>query len=231
MFKGAIIAGLLLVSATSVSAKSVQQEFKAAWVEREAIYQADEEKSQAALIQSIEAFNDNIGVSEEEDKRDIFQMLDVTQDLGYRQGRLVMIQSLIAFMETKPSPSRMEMWLQEQTDTVKLQEPSIRAQYITAAEMDASKEPEGGIAIVKAHGLARLSHGQFLGQVDELLLINQNVNTYFSALSAQDQRRAAKRADFFARLGAAARSFDAPQSNNWSATCTQMGMFTNCHGN
>jgi hypothetical protein len=152
-----------------------------------------------------------------------------SDDLGYRAGRAQMSQSLLKFMDSKPSAERGELWLQEQINTLGQSAKKARADLDRVNAMKIGDNGTSADSLLNDFGMAIFFGGAVRGQAEELSLINENLRAYYRVKNQQDAERRAVWSDALRNIG---QSFqDQSRANTgWTALCTTFGRTTNCPG-
>lgn len=219
----AIVFACAALQPIEVTAKPVQQEFAQAWTDRAARY----DEQQKALNQRVEASLQELHEASQAKspgaKQKTDQFLAALQDGAYMHGRIGLLKELQAHMARKPSAAATELWVQEQTDALRMQADALDK---LGERLGADESSEG----VKAKMSALASSAEFFGRLAELSLVDQNLNTFFKAKTARDESRRRARAAFF---GALATAFQNNSGSTWTATCVNspLGFSTTCTGN
>lgn len=224
---------VLLVFAVVVStpavAKSIREEFTEAWTIRQERYAAEMDSAKEELKSNMQAFQTEKATDQEAAKMRIMGVFEKTRQMGYNAGRADVLVRLIAFIKSKPSSARAEMWFQEETDHA--QQEAVKAdERLTAAR--SAKIGEGGITPQQAFseaGQAIFLLGTVQGTADELALVNSNLASFFQAKSAEDQRRRQAWANALGALGNSLQN-SARQNESFMMSCNTVGQFTNCMG-
>lgn len=206
-----------------LAAKPIQQEFSQAWTDRAARY-GDQQKALNQRVEiSLKALHEASEAKSPEVKAKTDQFLAALQDGAYMHGRISLLKVFQSHMAKKPSAAATELWIQEQTDSLRVQAEALDK---LGERLGADNSNEG----MKAKMSALAASAEFMGTLAELSLIDQNLSTYFKAKSAQDEGRRRARAAFF---GAMAAAFQNNRDSSWSATCVNspLGFSTTCAGN
>jgi len=222
-------AATLLSPTTIAAAKSVHSEFMTAWTERYTRYDQEYKASQSALKVAGDQFWTAAAANAPDLRSKLDALYAASDDLGYRAGRAEMNQTLLQFIDKKPSAERAELWLQDQMDKLRQAQAATKGQFERAAAMKVGENGATSQTIISSTGTAIFTGGTIRGQVAELALINDNLATYYQAKTQQDAER---RARWRAALGAMGQSLQAQAQANrgWMAHCTTVGNSTNCMG-
>ena len=228
--KRLVIAILAFVGCLGVAhvaqSKSVQDEFAQAWSARADRYTAQ----QADLDKLVEATLSALKVSNESNAPDVGartnQFLAALNDGSYLHGRSAVLAAFRTHIKGKPSAAVTELWIQERFDELKNQATSLDA---TGDRLRNDNSPEG----IKAKMTALANSAEFMGNVAEMKLLDENLGTYFKAKSAQDDARRRARAAFFGALAGSARSYGSQSSPPRTTTChsQSFGNTITCTGN
>lgn len=225
-------AAIVVMSPTgTATAKSVHSEFMEAWSQRHDRYDGEFKTAQAGLKSASEQLWAAAAANAPDLRAKLDALFSATDDLGYRAGRADMNQTLLQFIEKKPSAERAELWLQDQMDKMRQAQAAAKEAFDRASAIKIGENGETEQSKLTSMGKAIFAGGTLRGQTAELTLINDNLATYYQAKTQQDAER---RARWRAALGAFGQSMQAQaqaQANrNWMAHCTTVGNSTNCMG-
>lgn len=231
-----LLASVLLAAATVSSpgpaiAKSVSAVFSDTWEQRQAKYTAEYASDQgrfnsaaSSMSKALDAGDSNFGPALDE-------LIRVSTAMGYADGRLGTIKSLRMLMAEKPKQLAIELWLQDQADTLKRASADLSAQIQATAAQQPRENGATANTQLQTMTLRYILIGQINGRIDELLLDRANLSSFLSAKNAERQRRRAAvdavsqgLSDYSQRL----LSLKPPPA--WSATCSTTGGFTRCTG-
>ena len=230
-----LLASLLLAAATvstpgTAIAKSDSAVFSDTWLAREARYTSELASDQQRLKSAVEGLSQAIIAGDSTFQPALEEWISASTAMGYADGRLGAIMSLRKLMATKPREAALELWMQDQADSLKRASDTSSAQLHSALAQRAENGATTGTQL-NALTLAYIVTGRVKGAADELLLIHANLGSFMQAKNAADQRRRAAidavsqgLSDYSQRL----LSLRPPPS--WSATCSTTGGFTRCSG-
>jgi hypothetical protein len=224
-----VATALSLTPCPQAVAKSVQHEFTEAWNQRLARYSQEFETARSALPAAMAAFLTADESNAPDLQAKFNALMAASDDLGYRAGRAQMSQSLLKFMDSKPSAERGDLWLQEQVDILGQSGKKARADLDRVKAMKVGENGATADSLLNSLGMAVFFGGAVRGQAEELSLINENLRTYYRVKSQQDAKRRAIWSDALRNI---AQSFqDQSRANTgWTAHCTTFGGTTNCSG-
>jgi len=150
-----------------------------------------------------------------------------TDEVGYLAGRSQLSSDLIAFMKKKPSAERAELWLQEQIHRLTDEQNVLQVDVDNLGKMKVGENGVTSEALFKANGMIVFKQGTLRGQIEELILMNDNLGSYYRAKGQQDADRRQKWA---AILGSIGQSLQQQSTVNQSRmiNCTTTGNTTNC---
>jgi hypothetical protein len=124
------------------------------------------------------------------------------------------------FMATKPSAARTELWIQEKSAELQRDETSLEVQR-QSIEAFPAETPE--VDIVLATQSWVVAHGKLQGRVGEILLIDANLRSYFTA---RGEEKARSRSALAAILGGMATGL---QQQNGFAPAPPLPLTTRCN--
>lgn len=212
------------------SASSVQKDFAALWVAREARYEAEQVSLDGEVQEA--ATRPAEPLTAEEGEHHYERMLKALDAAAYMRGRRDVVKALIVHMQSKPAPELTEAWLQERADEVRRDRDGLNSRY--KALTDKGRVPADGnknyfeetFRIATMAGLVR-------GRAAELALTYQNLGSFYEAKGEQDERRRRARAAFFGALAGSARSYDSQSTPPRTTTCRSQsfGTAVTCTGN
>lgn len=184
----ALMAMLCFVSTDAVSAKSVYRDFEEAFRDRDNAYAAEFverlREANEAVIEFRSAQADQI--TESEFVRLYKLAMDKVHEASFARGQGLTIVEFREFFEDRPSAARAEVWMQERLASIQAKERELDKLY-----RDFKSLPQGAPTseIITATQAWIEAHGQLSGEVEELLLLDANLRSYFTARGAERGRR------------------------------------------
>lgn len=164
-----------------LAAKPIQQEFSQAWTDRAARY-GDQQKALNQRVEtSLKALHEASEAKSPEVKAKTDQFLAALQDGAYMHGRISLLKVFQSHMAKKPSAAATELWIQEQTDSLRVQAEALDK---LGERLGADKSNEG----MKAKMSALAASAEFMGTLAELSLIDQNLPAPRGCASAHGSR-------------------------------------------
>lgn len=179
-----------LALSTPVEAKSPHKEFMGAWAQRDLEYQqefTDELKRSNEATETFLKHARSTTSGKEELAGSYEDMLLAQFEASGSKSKGLLLQELIALIEEKPSAALGEMWMQRQVAKVREQEAEVRQ---LVAKLDSIPQGSDNTwAIIGAMENWVQAQGALEGTVDELVLIDQNLQSYFQAQSKRAENR------------------------------------------
>ena len=149
-----VATALSLTPCPQAVAKSVQHEFTEAWNQRLARYSQEFETARSALPAAMAAFLTADGSNAPDAQAKFNALMAASDDLGYRAGRAQMSQSLLKFMDSKPSAERGDLWLQEQVDILGQSGKKARADLDRVKAMKVGENGATADSLLNSLGMA-----------------------------------------------------------------------------
>lgn len=181
-----IFALMLFVGAPS-DAKSVHKEFSEAWAERDNAYADDFARLLQQANDAVEAYRATVAAGEPR----VVQIaafkaaMDKAHAASAARGRGLLLIEFREFMIGKPSAARTELWIQEKAAELQREEAAVEAQR-QSIETFPTETPDQ--VIVASTQSWFQAHGTLQGRVGEILLIDANLRSYFTARGEEKAR-------------------------------------------
>ena len=222
---------LAFVMPQGSEAKSVKSEFIQAWGDRSARYQVDAQQKQVALQTASAQADEVVGSRTEAAQQNVIRYFDASGEYGHSQGRLIMLTAFKNFIKSKPSEARLDMWMQEQAQSIKDYGKSIDAKLdeIKAIQSDQSKQ--NSQSVMHLLGEHAFMVGMNKGMIDEILLVQQNLDTFNVARREESARRAAMWGALAKSMSDMGRSMQQPVPPPPPLVAPKTMQTTNCHTN
>ncbi|MEQ5787704.1 hypothetical protein J3454_07360 [Erythrobacter sp. NFXS35] len=219
----AVLAAALLAAGSPADAKSVHKEFSEAWSQRDDAY-AEEftgllEEANAAVSAYRAAVVEN---QPPERQAALFRTaMDKAHAASAARGRGMLLIEFREFMADKPSAARTEVWTQEIAAKLQRDEAALdRLQKNIEAMPEGTSDDEFAGAMqnwIEAHG-------NFQGEVGEILLIDANLRSYFAG---RGEEKARSRSALAGILGGLAAGLQ--QQQNGFAPAPPLPVTTRCN--
>lgn len=223
-----LLALALILVAQPVLGRSVQSDFSALWEARHSRYEA-EQTSLADRVREASQPPAPPHTSQQAEAH-YANLLRALEADAYVRGRNQVITALVAHMRGKPSAELSEAWIQEAADRIQRDRDELNSRHASLKALAAAKSILPKDYFAQSFELAATA-GMVRGRVEELLLVDQNLASFYSAKSAAAARRRQARAAFFGALAGSLQNYS--RDTSWTATCTtsMLGTTTTCMGN
>lgn len=214
------LAALSLMIASPATA-STYKDFVKVWDARDATYRAEraalDANAQSAAARAVEA----LVAADPEASEDLVLALTAAWSLSELVGRGQMLFQLREHMAEKPSAALSEAWLQGKADEIRRR--AVDADLIER-QIDVLKNRDSTSVKLWIAALERLSmmRGNISGMASELLLIDQNLRSYYRARGEENARSAAIWAAALSAVGSSVRDKQHDIQHR-SAVCARTG--------
>lgn len=218
-----------LCTTTPLHAGSVTKEFSALWDARDKDYREQRPKLDKTASETAASAVSAILANQENGPILLDAALRAAQNLSELVGRGQTLWALRQHMDSKPSSSKSEAWMQGKMDELSsaIKNADANEGKIRSTRIGRDIGVEAWVGAVEQLAMAR---GTIEGSVAELALIDRNLESFYVALGQEKERRRAARAAILGAIGAALVQ-QQQTHRTWSVSCTRFGNLTNCNGN
>jgi hypothetical protein len=216
----------LAVQPTLASAGPAHKDFVQAWSERDARYVKEHGDLDKVAREATAQF-----LQTPQSEPRLLEMIAAIKAASYLDGRGALLRDLRIRIEKKPSPAKVELWMQEYSELVQSDSRSVQAQFDKLRRMREAGQG-GSDSYFEAFVASIIMSSTLQGKAEELDLLDQNLASYLRARGAEDVARRESRGRLLralaAGLGGAATAAPPPIRQGFTTRCDTYGAQTTC---